>query len=388
IALAHYLLVGEARGCRPTPFFDPDHARAAHTGPAGTSVFACFLAAGATGPAAAEFDADWYARQGGWSAASGLSPWQHYRRYGLPALKDPSPDVSIAFVLTAYHKRPGKLARTLMGVFARRSPPSNRSLPLSRRALTENQDRFRQQIAFEVVAARADAGHADLVFVQTNGRHPADLHRADRPFDLMLNYYSEPAGPAPDADYVIRQNGTKVTAIDLLLKRAPEFLTRYERVLFLDDDVEISAAAIGQLFSVMAQEHLHLAQPALTADSSSHHRVLTVAEGSQRCRQVSAVEIMMPALSREAIEAVGPLFGAGVSGYGIDFLLGKAVSDRFGAAVAVVDAAVARHAAPVDLGNGPFYRLLAQFGLDPHVEMWTLIAEYGLMRTIVAVETP
>ncbi|MDR3376510.1 MAG: hypothetical protein P4L98_22530, partial [Ancalomicrobiaceae bacterium] len=47
IALAHYLLVGEARGCRPTPFFDPDHARAAHTGPAGTSVFACFLAAGA-----------------------------------------------------------------------------------------------------------------------------------------------------------------------------------------------------------------------------------------------------------------------------------------------------------------------------------------------------
>ena len=100
VALWHYLLICEARGARPCPFFDPSYAGAAPRLSEGESAFAAFLSDGAVAQAAAEFDAAWYASQNCPPAVPGLSPWHHYRRYGLPALKDPAPDVSISFFLS------------------------------------------------------------------------------------------------------------------------------------------------------------------------------------------------------------------------------------------------------------------------------------------------
>ena len=153
-------------------------------------------------------------------------------------------------------------------------------------------------------------------------------------------------------------------------------------MLFLDDDVEMSTDAIRTLFSVMRSEGLHLAQPALTADSSSHFRTLYAVAGGRSCRRVNAVEIMAPALSREALHACGAAFGVGISGYGVDILLGESVTKTFGSTVAVIDSALARHSQPVDLKDGSFYRFMVEWGIDPHVEMWILLDEYGLSREI------
>ena len=60
--------------------------------------------------------------------------------------------------------------------------------------------------------------------------------------------------PNPRADAVVVQAGTKTTAIRRLLAERPDFLLRYEAVLFLDDDVELGAADIEALFAAMARE--------------------------------------------------------------------------------------------------------------------------------------
>jgi hypothetical protein len=85
-----------------------------------------------------------------------------------------------------------------------------------------------------------------------------------------LNYYADPSATQNrEADYVLFQRGTKVTAIDTILKQQPDILLRYKHVLFLDDDVEIDAPSINAFFAIMERAGLDLAQPALTSDSVS-----------------------------------------------------------------------------------------------------------------------
>ncbi|MCK0198009.1 hypothetical protein MWN34_13930 [Ancylobacter sp. 6x-1] len=380
-ALVHYVAVGEARGNRPHPFFDPLYSPA-NLSAGGGAAFARFLSERRSGPACAEFDADWYVERHPQVAASGLSAWEHYRRHGLTHGEDPAPDVSLEWILRIHKRRRGRLLRDLMGLFARRVREP--WLPLSHVELARNQQAFRDTVDLDLRQALPERRHRDLVFVQTNGRHEPSLHDGARRFDLMLNLYAEPEGALGAADYVVRQSGTKSTAIALLLKHHPHLLLRYDRVLFLDDDVEIAPETIATFFAVMDSERLDLAQPSLTADSSSYFPVLMQQGGrAAPWRPVTAVEIMMPALSRRALETCGSVFARGISGYGIDILLGAQVRS-LGWRVGVVDRAVARHATPVDSENGTFYRYLKSRRIDPMIEMWDMLDGSGETNRIEA----
>ena len=141
------------------------------------------------------------------------------------------------------------------------------------------------------------------------------------------------------------QAGTKTTAIRRLLARRPDLLLRYEAALFLDDDVEIGASRIDELFRAMAEEELDLAQPALTADSDCAWPFLKRPEAGEGIFQVSTVEIMAPLMTRRALEAAGWAFSESVSGWGTDLLLGPAVRGAFGPkSVGVVGSVAVRHA--------------------------------------------
>ncbi len=381
VAILHYLARGEAAGLRPTPFFDPEHRRRAIGNRAVGNLFADFLARDDDVGACAEFDAAWYRAADPDVKTSGLSAWWHWHRIGRRALRDPGPDLSIAFVLTAYHKKPKRLMRSLLELFERRRGRNGRRPPLSLAEHVANRDAFKASIAFEVVASREGRGHTDLVFVQTSGRHPKALHAEDRTYDLLLDYYCAPIEPPPPADHVVRQNGTKVTAIAEILRRCPDLLLRYERVLFLDDDIDIDAVRIGRFFEIMAEDGLDLAQPALSERSTTAFPVLARVDGS-RLRHLDAVEIMMPALSRRALEVAAPIFDMGVSGYGVDLRIGLAVRERFGETVAIVDEVVGEHLTPVDREGGAYYTFLAAHGIDPLVELWVLTGEAGIRSAI------
>lgn len=376
LSLLHYLLIGEKKGFRPTPFFDP----AFYVRNGGTSegnAFAAFLRRPDGAPACEEYDESWYVAQNPDVSGSGLSPWAHCQVEAIKALRDPSPRLSMEFVTVAYDAKPERRARKLLKLFEQRRGPHRVALPLLRSELTTAQQRVHAGIVLKTLAD-GPKRHDILVYVQTNGRHPPQLHDSSRRYDLLLNYYSAPEEPSPAAEYVFQQGGTKVTAIHKLLKDRAEVLTQYEYVLFLDDDILLSASEIEKLFAIMRAEKLDLAQPSLTPDSYGSFPALFHKEGSPGLRRVNYVEIMAPAFSRRALIANADNFGRAISGFAVDAVIGAQCRSLFGNCAAVIDAVAARHAREIDLGGGALYRFLSAKGIDPLVEMHVLEAEGGL----------
>jgi hypothetical protein len=376
LALLHYLLIGEARGFRPTPFFDPDF-YGRHGGKGRGNAFAAFLRQPDGAPACAEYEEAWYAAQNPDVATNGLSVWAHCQKHAIADLRDPSPSLSMEFVITAYNARPQRRARALIKLFEQRRGPHRGALPLLASELKEAQNRVHAGIMLKTLSdgpKRRDT----LVYVQTNGRHPQHLHESTRRYDLLLNYYAPPEEQPPTAEYVFQQGGTKVTGIYKLLQARPEVLTQYDFVLFLDDDILLSAPDINRLFEIMRDEKLDFAQPSLTPESYGSFPALFHKADSPGPRRVNYVEIMAPALSRRALVAAKDCFGAGISGFAVDSLIGKTVRENFGDTVAVIDAVAARHTREIDLGGGALYRFLSAKGIDPLVEMHVLEAEAGL----------
>jgi len=374
--LPHYLLTGEASGFRPTPFFDPDFFARHHGDVEGCS-FAAFLRHPRGAPACEEYDEAFYVAENPDVAASALSPWAHCQAHVISGLRDPSSRLSSAFVMMAYNAKKKRRARTLLKLFEERRGSRRVALPLLERELKQNQARFRAGIMMKILTdgpKRKD----NLVFVQTDGRHPSQLHDASRNYDLLLNFYLAPNTPPAPAEYVVVQSGTKVTAIDKLLAERPDILTQYDYVLFLDDDILLSARDIDRLFAIMRDQKLDLAQPSLTKDSYGSFPALYRKENSPGFRRVNYVEIMAPAFSRRALIANKDSFSKSISGFSVDALIGAQTSRLFGQTVAVIDAVAAEHKRPIDLDGGALYRFLTAKGIDPRVEMHVLEAEAGL----------
>ncbi|MGO8740554.1 DUF707 domain-containing protein [Rhodoblastus sp.] len=379
VALLHYLLVGESRGNRPTPLFDPAFFAARR--PQDGSPFAAFLKNPFGAPACAEFDEAWFVARHP-QAKAATSPWAFMTERGIADRLDPSPSVSLGFVANAYRSRNKRLARTLLKVFHRRRGAGATSCVLNRADLTAHQAAFRDAIRLRALK-QTPARRPWLVFVQTDGGHPARLHAPERRYDLMLNYFQEPKAPPPEAEYVFVQNGTKTTAIAGLMEARPDIFDAYAYVLFLDDDIEISPAQIADFFETMRDNGLDLAQPALAKGSHGSFPVLFQKAGSPGFRRVNYVEIMMPALSRRALATSADCFRQGISGFGVDVLIGATVAKSFGLRIAVVDKVAARHTRAIDYEGGALYRYLSANGVDPGVEMGAILAENGLGRDLV-----
>lgn len=380
VALIHYVFWGEQRGFRPTPFFDPvyfsAHARVAP----GENAFAAFLRAKKGAPACAEFDEDWFVAR---HPDAGDAPWDYLNVFGLAQKCDPSPKLSLAFVETAYRSRNKRLARSLMKIFERRRGEGGGALVLRREDLLAHQAAFWSAIKLQILRENPPR-HKNLVFVQTNGAHPQALHQPGRGYDLMLNYYQPPdKSPPDDAEHVLVQPGTKTTAIRKILTERPDLFAGYEYIWFLDDDIELSCAQIEEFFAIMAEKKLDAAQPALAKGSHGSFPVLFAQENSPGLRKISYVEIMAPAFSRRALFAAQKCFEAGVSGFGVDALIGATIREKFGDRIAVIDRIVARHGREIDLEGGALYRFLSAHGIDPGVELGTILADHGLEQAIV-----
>ncbi|MDE8348837.1 MAG: hypothetical protein POG74_05040 [Acidocella sp.] len=378
-ALLHYLLRGEAEGANPCLFFDPAFYRAAQGSKGRGNLFAGFLRSGDAGPPCAAFDPDWYRAHTPGIASSKLSPWRHFQKHGLAGWHDPAPNISLRFIFITYTKhRSHRVGRKLYEILATQNPLP----PLTPAALKQSQTNFRAQIRLEVQQALPQRRHNNLVFVQTSGSHPASIE-AGRAYDLMLNHYA-PLVAAREADYVLAQRGTKVTAIDTILRQQPDLLLRYDHTLFLDDDVEMDAAAINDFFSIMERCELDLAQPALTTDSVASFKELLVQPDGAPVRPFNCVEIMAPSLSSRALQHCGWVFGVGISGFGVDMLLGAEVHKQFGNTVAVINTITARHARPQDRQDGAFYRYMAANSINPMVELYVLLEEHNIPLAITA----
>ena len=379
----HYALIGERRGYRPNAFFDPSwfraHANIARDTTGG--LLGAYLAHPEPASPSAEFDHAWYAAQNPDWAQGHPHPFLHFLEHGLRAGRRPRADIDVEFVRDITRGvKPRSLEEASFRVFDRTLSEGEMGPPLNREELRARQDRF---YAAGQLRIEREAGHSDrdiLVFVQCGKGFDAAYLEEPRAYDVLLNYYHE-SEVHPKADIAVVQAGTKTTSIRRLMELRPDLLLRYQAILFLDDDVEIDAEGIDAFFRAMTAEKLDLAQPALSADSSTAYAFLKKPSANSGVTWLSSVEIMAPALTRRALECAKWAFAESVSGWGTDLLLGPAVRSAFGQnSVGLIGSVAVRHAAAVDLRAGAFYAFLRRYGIDPGHEANRIAVDFRVER--------
>jgi hypothetical protein len=382
-APAHYALIGEKLGFRPNGFFDPHYFRAHSNGAGGASrgLLELYLAQGPNAPQpSAEFDSAWYVAQNPDWSRSHPHPFLHFLERGLPAGKRPRPDIDVAFLRDVIRGKRRSLEEAAYRVFDRRPREGEFTPPLNRQEMRARQDRFFAAGRLRIERESEPTGRRLLVYIQSGKRLHAAYLREPRAYDILLNYYDE-SPPNPQAETVVYQRGCKNTSIRRLLELRPDLLLRYDRVLFLDDDIEIGAAQIDLLFQVAEREELDLAGPSLTADSQTAWPFLKQPGAGDGIMRVSSIEIMAPLITRRALEAVGWVFAESASGWGGDLLLGPVVRAAFGPeSVGVIGSVAVRHARPVDTKSGTLYLYLRSFGIETGHEANRIAFDFGVDR--------
>ena len=381
LAPLHYALAGERLGFRPNGFFDPGFYRERMgLGRRAAGLLDHYLARPDAPAPSAEFDPAWYAAQNPDWRATHPHPFLHFLEVGLASGRRPRADIDMAFVRDVIRGRGRSVEEAAMRVFEPKPGDDEMKPPLSREELKSRQARFYADSRLRIAQEAGAAGRKKLVYVQCGKGFDAPYLDAPRGYDVLLNYYQE-ADANPRADAAVFQAGTKTTAIRRLLEARPDCLLRYDAVLFLDDDVEMSANDIDALFAATEKERLDIAQPALTADSDSAWPFLKRPQAPGSVFRVSTVEIMAPLMTRRALEAAGSAFSETVSGWGTDLLLGPAVRSAFGPdRVGVIGSVAVRHARKVDTAGGAYYAYLRRYGIDPAHEANRVVVDFGVER--------
>ena len=327
------------------------------------------------------FQTDWYAWQNpDW--VSHAAPYLHYLEKGRFDGRDPSPFVDVPRYRAMTGAAPGAVYDLILA--GHRSPALG--VYDGTADLEACQARFLQTLEVSVTRMpSAASGRRALVVLQA-GRGAEARHwdmRGERNWDLAVNYY-DACGYQPDlGDYVFFQKGTKFTAMWMLWKHFRSMLDQYDHVLFLDDDVECEAETLNRLFRACCEHDLDLAQMALCEKSSCNWQALFARPGQAGPRWLTAVEIMMPVLSRKALGLVAPTFGRSISGFGLDLAWGKLVGDA-GGRIAVLDDVVATHARPVDQADGAYYSYLRRHMINAKAELWVMLNAYDAERNLTS----
>ncbi len=383
-APAHYALIGERLGYRPNGFFDPKYFRRRASGArsAGRGLLELYLAEpGPNAPSpSAEFDHAWYVSQNPDWNRNHPHPFLHFLERGMPAGRRPRPDIDVEFLRDVIRGKGRSLEEAAYRVFEPVPRDADMAPPLNRQEMRARQDKFFAAGQLRIERESKLTGRRRLVYVQSGKRLDPALLSEPRAYDVLLNYYDQ-SPPNPHAETVVYQRGCKNTAIRRLLELRPDLLLRYDRVLFLDDDIEIGAAQIDLLFQVAEKEKLDLAGPALTADSQTAWPFLKQPGAGQGIMRVSSIEIMAPLITRRALETVAWVFAESASGWGGDLLLGPVVRSAFGPeSVGVVSSVAVRHARPVDTKGGTLYLYLRSYGIETGHEANRIAFDFGVDR--------
>jgi hypothetical protein len=327
------------------------------------------------------FATDWYAWQNpDWT--SHAAPYLHYLDRGQAEGRDPSPFVDMRRYLDATGLSDPTRAYGM--ILAGLRGPSL--------GVYDGPDdlRRRQRAFLDAISPLAHrmsppaTPRPALVVLQAGaGAVRRDWSGEGRTWDLLVNYYDARGFRPGFGDMAMFQKGTKFTAMWMFWHRYRSCLSPYEHVLFLDDDVSVGVDELNSLFKACRTHGLDLAQMTLTPQSSCNWPQLFARQGQDGPRDVSAVEIMMPVVSRRALDWIAPTFGASVSGFGLDLAWGRIVRDR-GGRVAVLDDVRATHERPVDQSGGSYYSYLRRHGINAKAELWTTIQAHGADRDVLS----
>ncbi|MBP6733337.1 MAG: DUF707 domain-containing protein [Chromatiaceae bacterium] len=304
----------------------------------------------------------------------------HYVCHGAAAGWDPSPLFDVDTYLQSH--REACTRETALRHFSDCGKSVAPGAYRSREVLVACQKEYMARTHTELLRDECRGHNRFAVFLQCGkwSVHQRWLSPRAKNWDLIVNHYdSTHLRGLPYTIEFMQQGtvpGTKITALNALLQRWPEMLARYDYILFLDDDIELTETDISVLFARSEQEHLDLLQPSLSPESYACHTVFRTT-GANRSRLVNGVEVMMPVLSRGALLLARELIGQSISGWGWDLALAKLVSLRLRGRAAVADDIIAIHNKSIDLTGGTFYRMLVENNIFPMLEYRYLRQRYA-----------
>jgi len=325
------------------------------------------------------FDSYWYAlHNSDWSFSP--TPFEHYVRAGLQEDRDPSAFVDFSELKRS---RPGVSNRRLYArLLAIGAGPSD-GVYGSTEVLRHLQKSVLRQITPLAIRTRSTPRRKNLLFIQNASSQRITEWARDhgRSFDILANHYnSKDLASSADADVRVFQVGTKFTAVAKLSQASPELLDGYRFMMFLDDDIALSAGQIEAAFQECETLDAAMAQPALSPDSECAWPDLFRDVGGAGALRTNTVEVMMPIFSGDFFRHIQNTFQLSVSGFGLDLLWGDEL--RSGEIAWRLGSVTAKHERPVDRAGGAYYRFLRDNHINPRAELWSLIKEFGLRRSI------
>lgn len=216
----------------------------------------------------------------------------------------------------------------------------------------------------------------DLVIV-TAGRE--STHRCflepDRNYDVMVIGYDEDgdySNPVPD--YLFVQAGFKFKLMyDVLLTRL-HLIRDYDFIWQIDDDIVGTTAGANLFLELMRKYNLIVAQPSLTMDSTTSHRII---RNDPRCilRYVNSIDLMAPAWRRDFFYLIFNEFQYWYSTWGQDQYWAGLIQSLYPGEhkTAIIDEVQFQHTREVLTGR--FYKELPA---DPWAEMAEMFKKYPL----------
>jgi hypothetical protein len=190
----------------------------------------------------------------------------------------------------------------------------------------------------ELIAASSGSRSNNLVFTSAGDR--SNLRgwlQGRRDFDLWTVYYGSAGGMFQDvSDYYLARKGSKFQNLHYCYQRWPEVLARYDAIMVMDDDIEISATGLSRLFEIRRELDLWALQPAFRL-SGKVSWPITAVRPTAKLRYTNFVEMACPLFRRDKLDAFMGVYDPALVGYGADWwflhTLGPDIDNR----VAVVD---------------------------------------------------
>jgi len=332
------------------------------------------------------FDPGFYTSRNPDVIASGLNPIQHYLLHGAKKGCDPSP----LFCSKTYminHKSAFDIPNPLLD-FLNKNVDACPGAYKNGGVFRGIQKKYYDTITINDFVDRRKEPRPWAVFLQYGPGAICDQwlsHNDNRLWDLIVNKYQgvDISDFYTDIE-ILQKASTKSVGFHNLITHYPAVVDNYDYLLLLDDDLLTTEDDITRLFKTASAHSLQLAQASLTEDSTFSWPVF-FKKGSG-VRQVNMIEIMMPLISKSALEIMKPLFNFSVSGWGIDFVGSHLVRAKLGGRIAVIDDVSVKHAKQILIEDSAFYTMLYDALICPVVELRMMKKRFGINAKTEAVE--
>lgn len=206
--------------------------------------------------------------------------------------------------------------------------------------------------------------------------HPSwlSMEKGVRTWQLHISYFGErpsPFGELPEGVSLSHEKGSKYHGLAACLAKYPDWLDRYERIAFPDDDLQASRAGWNEVFGILAEADVSLGQPSLDPLSFFSHPV-TLCRPRYLYRETDFIEVMAPVFRTDLLKQCLPLFTENVTSWGLDYLFVRQARES-GGRIAIVDAANFLHTRRV--GKGDQYK---PGEISPREDRRRTLARHGI----------